>query len=87
MLLKNTPAEIEKLQQDLENKEWDELTKSAHKLKSTVGYMGIEKILETIRAIENNSARQLDLEQIPQQVKEVVKYCNLGLQELEEIEI
>lgn len=85
LLLKNTPNELEKLKQDTENEDWDELTKIAHKLKGTVGYMGIKKIEETIRIVENNSARKLQLEDIPKQVEEVVKYCNLGLKELEKI--
>jgi len=85
LILKDTPAELIKLKQDTQNKDWDELTKIAHKLKGTVGYMGIKKIEETIRVVENNSARKLQLEEIPQQVDEVVKYCNLGLKELEKI--
>jgi len=87
LLLKNTPSELEKLEKDTENKDWEELSKIAHKLKGTVGYMGITKIQETIRTVENNSARKLQLEEIPQQVEQVIKYCNLGLKELEKIEI
>jgi len=85
LLLKNTPAELKKLEEDTQNEDWDELSKIAHKLKSTVGHMGIKKIQETIRTVENNSARKLLLEEIPQQVEEVVKYCKLGLKELEKI--
>jgi len=87
LLLKNTPSELEKLEQDTQNEDWEELSKIAHKLKGTVGYMGITKIQETIRTVENNSARKLQLEEIPGQVEQVIKYCNLGLKELEKIEI
>ncbi len=87
LLLKNTPDELKKLEEDTQNKDWEELSKIAHKLKGTVGYMGIKQIEETIRTVENNSARKLQLEEIPLQVEEVVKYCNLGLKELEKIKI
>jgi len=82
LILKNTPAELETLKIKLLDENWDELSKIAHKLKGSVSYMGIDAIKETIQAVENNAAREVDLDKIEEKVEEVIKYCNMGLKEL-----
>lgn len=76
------PVDLKKLEEEADAKDWDALTKTAHKLKSTIGYMGVECLKPVIKKIENNSARKEALEKIPEQVKCIVKYCKLALKEL-----
>lgn len=77
------PADLKSLKNEVNNEDWDAVTKTAHKLKSTIGYMGIDLLKPIIKEIENNSARKEALDKIPRQVEDVIKYCNLAINELE----
>lgn len=76
------PIDLEKIEEEVKAKDWDAVTKTAHKLKSTIGYMGIEHLKPLIKEVENNSARKEALDKIPKQVEDVIKYCKLALDEL-----
>lgn len=77
------PADLKSLKKEVDEQNWEAATKTAHKLKATIGYMGLETIKPIILNIENNSARKVALDKIPAQVEDVIKYCNLALTELE----
>lgn len=77
------PTDLENLKKEACEENWEELTKTAHKLKSTIGYMGVELLKPIIKEIENNSARKEALDKIPKQIEDVTKYCNLALIELQ----
>ena len=77
------PTDLENLKKEACEENWEELTKTAHKLKSTIGYMGVELLKPIIKEIENNSAKKEALDKIPKQIEDVTKYCNLALIELQ----
>jgi len=77
------PKDLKQLKDATDIEDWDMVSKTAHKLKSTIGYLGIELLKPVIKEVENNAARRIALGKIPKQVEDVTKYCNLALHELQ----
>ncbi len=77
-IVEELPQELAQLWSDLQAKDWDKLKKSAHKLKSTTGYMGLAELQELARKIENSAWERKDLNQIPNWVKDLVSGCEVG---------
>ena len=48
----NVPKDIELLKEAFDSKEWQELGKTAHKLKGNIGYMGVHSIKEELLILE-----------------------------------
>lgn len=71
IFLDTMPPSIEQLQRECQNKNWDALSKMAHKMKSTIDSMGIVRLKDVIRNIESNGKLRLDLECMPVHVKKV----------------
>lgn len=53
MYLKMAPETFERMQQNIENKEWNMLAVNAHSLKPQADYMGIATLKEVLIKIEN----------------------------------
>jgi HPt (histidine-containing phosphotransfer) domain-containing protein len=56
---------VNDLKTALAEENWDQVAKTAHKLKSTVDSMGIKSIRQEIRTVEANAKQKLSLEEIP----------------------
>ncbi|HEX3768813.1 MAG TPA: hypothetical protein VHT72_10570, partial [Puia sp.] len=57
---------------------WEQVSKMAHKLKSTIDSMGIRSIHDTIRTVEMHAKSRDQLDRIPElvtQVESVVSAC------------
>lgn len=63
--LKDTPELLDQMQQHLDEHNYDALGKCAHKLKSSVGIMGMDRLKETMQRIVNICRNDLDKEQLP----------------------
>ncbi|MCC7224540.1 MAG: response regulator [Chitinophagales bacterium] len=83
-LVQDLPGEIIQLETDAQNEQWNALKASAHKLKSTCAYMGLEDSVELARVIEKNAWEETDLLDIPELVQQLAHNCRLAHTELQE---
>jgi PAS domain S-box-containing protein len=65
LFIETVPQNVNDLKKALQEENWDQVGKTAHKLKSTVDSMGIKSIRQEIRAVEANSKQKQSLEEIP----------------------
>lgn len=67
------PKDMHNLNTHLNNKEWEMLGKTAHKLKSSVGNLGLNQLKDLFLFIEQNGKESTNIEQLPKYVNIVVK--------------
>ncbi|MDX5346508.1 MAG: Hpt domain-containing protein [Hymenobacteraceae bacterium] len=79
LFMETVPPSVQQMQESFRLAEWQELSKQAHKLKSTLDTMGIASLKEPIRKIENDAKNmdnpvhlQAELQQLDQVVKKVL---------------
>ena len=65
LFIETVPQNVNDLKKALQEENWDQVGKTAHKLKSTVDSMGIKSIRQEIRTVEANAKQKLSLEEIP----------------------
>ena len=70
------PKDIEHLENHLLNKEWELLGKTAHKLKSSVGNLGLNELRDLFLFIEQHGKNGTQLEQLPAYVEKTVQGIN-----------
>ncbi len=78
LFIETVPQNVQELVDSAERKNWEQVSKMAHKLKSTIDSMGIRTIHDQIRSVEMNAKNQEHLELIPnmvQQIESVVAVC------------
>ena len=72
------PQNVKELVDATHNANWEQVSKMAHKLKSTVDSMGIKSIREDIRAVEANARNLENLQAVPalvSRVDDVIRVC------------
>ncbi len=90
-IVNDFPTEVAKVENDYEQKDWDELKKSSHKIKSTCGYLGLQEMVTTAKTIENNSWERKELDQMEFLVQRLGTVCRKAhfqlKQELEDLKL
>jgi len=81
-LIRDMPKEVATLIDDYERRYWDKVKQSAHKLKSTCGYLGLEANVELCRTVENNAWEQKNLDKIGEQIKKIDEVCKIAHEQL-----
>ena len=71
LFIQTVPQNMEELSSATAAGNWEQVAKTAHKLKSTVDSMGIKSIRQEIRTVEANAKQQQSLEEIPALVEKV----------------
>ena len=64
MLITELQEEFEKMKAHLEKKEWGELGKVSHKMKSTLAFIGNEEMTNANREIEQSAKHLKNLERV-----------------------
>ena len=77
--IKNTPGDLELLQTFLKEDNKTGLKKLAHKMKSSLGFVGIKKGVQLASQIENEAGNPKEL------VPELTKICELAMEQVKEI--
>ncbi|HRG57657.1 MAG TPA: Hpt domain-containing protein [Bacteroidia bacterium] len=67
------PKDMHNLNTHLNNNEWEMLGKTAHKLKSSVGNLGLNQLKDLFLYIEQNGKESTNIEQLPKYVNIVVR--------------
>lgn len=83
--LDHTPGYIEKLKLFLADQKWDEIGHLAHKMKPSIGFMGIHMLKETIQQLQDNGLEAKNTSEIPSLIKKIEDINDFALSELREI--
>jgi PAS domain S-box-containing protein len=71
LFIETVPQNLEELVKATRSENWDQVGKTAHKLKSTVDSMGIKSIKQEIRTVEANAKQKTGLEEVPSLVERI----------------
>ncbi|MBC8173002.1 MAG: response regulator [Chitinophagales bacterium] len=82
IMLDETPDEMVKLQKYLIEENWDNLRAIAHKMKSSMQFLGLKHTLETVKAIELSAKNRTELNDLPDKISQVIKDCEAALRSL-----
>ncbi|HEY4155728.1 MAG TPA: response regulator [Puia sp.] len=83
LFIETVPQNVKELVDSTLAGNWEQVSKMAHKLKSTVDSMGIKSIHADIRKVEANAKTGENLDQIPNLVKEVEAVVSLCIRQLQ----
>ena len=65
LFIETVPQNIVDLQAALTAENWEQVGKTAHKLKSTIDSMGIKSLRQDIRTVEANARQKESLQDVP----------------------
>lgn len=68
----------------LEKKDYDGLSKLAHKAKSSVAVMGMNDVADLLKDLEILATEQKEVERYPSMISHFLEQCELALVELED---
>ncbi|MFI5135737.1 MAG: Hpt domain-containing protein [Chitinophagales bacterium] len=80
--LEKTPPQVQQLEQQIETKDYAQLTRTAHSMKPPVSYMGMKVITEKIAAIEEAARSETKLDSLPAMIAEVKSLIEKASHEL-----
>jgi PAS domain S-box-containing protein len=78
LFIETVPQNMQDLQKAMQEENWEQVGKTAHKLKSTIDSMGIKSIRQEIRTVETNGRQKESLQDIPSlvaHIDSVIKEC------------
>ncbi|HXB09143.1 MAG TPA: PAS domain S-box protein [Puia sp.] len=78
LFIETVPQNMQDLKDALEQENWEQVGKTAHKLKSTIDSMGIKSIRQEIRTVEANARQKESLEAVPalvETIDNVIREC------------
>jgi PAS domain S-box-containing protein len=76
-------VDLEKFQQALEAQDWEGIHFIAHKMKSSIHFVGIKELHNTVRDIEKYAQQKSNYEALTQLVPQFIHICKLSIRELE----
>ncbi|MCB0520280.1 MAG: hypothetical protein H6577_08680 [Lewinellaceae bacterium] len=71
MLLEELPEEFEKIKMLNSERNWEELSKVSHKMKSTLTFVGNEEMTNANKAIEDCSKNNMDTHLIESYIRDI----------------
>lgn len=71
MLIEELPSEFEKIKQFYQEKNWDELKKVTHKMKSTLAFVGNDDLTTANMEIESILKNEAEMERIGTLIKKM----------------
>jgi PAS domain S-box-containing protein len=82
LFIETVPQNMRELTKAMEDGNWEQVGKTAHKLKSTVDSMGIKSIRQEIRTVETNARQKQSLEQVPPLVEKIGSVIDICIEQL-----
>ena len=73
------------MQESYDQKNWQSLSRIAHKAKSSVAIMGMHSLAEMLKEMETLSGEQQDVDKFQQYICRFTEDCNEASQELKKI--
>jgi len=82
LFIQTVPQNVRELVDATSQGNWEQVSKMAHKLKSTIDSMGIRSIHDQIRTVEMHAKNQEHLELLPEMVKQVESVVSACISQL-----
>jgi signal transduction histidine kinase/DNA-binding NarL/FixJ family response regulator/uncharacterized protein YutD len=82
IFIKNVPADLESMKQNMLDEDWSALSKAAHKMKGNSAYMGIEELNELFQAAQNYDDVEMEPEDIEAMVRKIDEVVLRAIREL-----
>jgi CheY-like chemotaxis protein len=82
LFIETVPQNVQELVDGTGQKNWEQVSRMAHKLKSTIDSMGIRSLHDQIRAVEMNAKNGEHLERMPDMVRQVESVVSVCIQQL-----
>ena len=82
LFIETVPQNVQELVDATGQKNWEQVSKMAHKLKSTIDSMGIRSLHDQIRRVESNAKNHENLERMPDMVGQVESVVSVCIQQL-----
>jgi CheY-like chemotaxis protein len=82
LFIETVPQNVQELVDATSNKNWEQVAKMAHKLKSTIDSMGIRSLHSKIRTVEHQAKNGEHLDQMPDMVGHVESVVSVCIQQL-----
>ncbi|MFN4932530.1 MAG: Hpt domain-containing protein [Bacteroidota bacterium] len=79
-----TPIDVQNLELHTKNNDWQMLSKSAHKLKSSVGNLGMNKLKDWFLFIEINGKQETNLDRLNELVNLSIQGTKQLVKDIEE---
>jgi CheY-like chemotaxis protein/HPt (histidine-containing phosphotransfer) domain-containing protein len=83
LFIQTVPQNVQELVDATNNGNWEQVSKMAHKLKSTIDSMGIRSVHDVIRTIEMHAKNRDQLDRIPELVKQVESVVSACISQLQ----
>lgn len=83
--ISNTPEAINEMQKWMSKARWESVSKTAHRIKPSITFMGIEKLKPVIKKIEQYGKENYNTDQIPDLVQNLSSHCQAAIKELRSI--
>ncbi|MGB0839104.1 MAG: ATP-binding protein [Chitinophagales bacterium] len=83
IMLRETPEELQKMNDLYAAQNWHRLASVAHKFNSAITYMGLHKLKPVIKAIQSHAQQEQQLDAIGSLVKQVWQICQKACLEME----
>ena len=82
LFIEEMPAELDKIDLHLQNKDWKSLKQVIHKIKSSITCVGLKEIESTVKDAEDYATNETNLEKLPGMVLKIKQICNEAIGEL-----
>ncbi len=82
MIVAEIPAEIEKMQDAAQQRDWKELFELAHKMKTTLAYVGNADMIATTKTLEMFARNLTALHEIPELMRSLAQAASKTMVEL-----
>ncbi len=76
IMLDETPLELRRLEEQAAASNWAGVRATAHKMKSTMQFLGLHDTLEQVKFIELSAREGTNLDEVHDRIKKVTKVCN-----------
>jgi CheY-like chemotaxis protein len=83
LFMETVPQNVKELVDATTNKNWEQVSKLAHKLKSTIDSMGIRTLHDQIRSVETKAKNREQLDLLPNMVRQVEAVVAVCVQQLQ----
>ncbi len=85
LYLENTPGDLETIDKAINSADYNTIRSISHRMKTSLGFMGLQHLLEPLSSMEDLSENNKDLEMIKTHFQKVKSDCELAELEFREV--
>ncbi len=82
--ISNTPSAINEMQKWVDKAEWVKIGQTAHRIKPSIAFMGLESLKPTIQKLETYGKENNHTDKIPSLIDSLSDKCQIAIRELQE---